>query len=96
MIGLHKPAVRDPQSGVAFRPAMLVYGGSLSHLGSHRITRLETPDRSERRPLLPWSLAMAGLIGAFFLGTAWPAAPQVQMTDLCLTSAPAPGAPPSK
>jgi hypothetical protein len=97
MIGyFRKPPVRDPQSGVPFRPAMLVHAGSLSHLAGHRITRLERAENAERRPLVPWTLAMAGLMGAFYLGTAWPAATQTQVGDLCLTSAPTPGAPPSK
>jgi hypothetical protein len=86
--------LRDPQAGVAFRPTMLVHAGSLSEVAPHRIARIE--DAPARSTLLPWTLAMAGLMAAFFLGTSWSASPQPLMGDTCLATAPAPAAPPSQ
>ena len=88
--------LRDPQAGVAVRPTMLVHAGSLSEVAPHRITRIEDEDGPGRSTLLPWTLAMAGLMAAFFLGTSWSASPQPQTGDACLATAPAPAAPPSQ
>jgi hypothetical protein len=94
--GARRLPPRDPQAGVAFRPTMLVHAGSLSEVAPHRIGRIEDDDAPARSTLLPWTLAMAGLMAAFFLGTSWSASPQVRGVDACLATAPAPAAPPSK
>ena len=91
-----RPPLRDPQAGVAFRPTMLVHAGTLSEVAPHRIARLEDDDAPARSTLLPWTLAMAGIMAAFFLGTSWSASPQLQTGDSCLATAPAPAAPPSR
>lgn len=81
---------------MAFRPTMLVHAGSLSEVAPHRIAPIEDDDAPQRRTLLPWTLAMAGIMAAFFLGTSWSASPQLQTGDVCLMTGPAPAAPPSK
>jgi hypothetical protein len=90
-----RPMARAPQSGIAFRPTMLVHAGSLIEVAPHRIYRRDD-DASGRGTLVPWTLAMAGLMAAFFLGTSWSAAPQPLSSDACLATAPEPAAPPSK
>jgi hypothetical protein len=73
-----------------------VHAGSLSEVAPHRIAHIEDDKSSTRRgALLPWTLAMAGIMAAFFLGTSWSAAPGMQAGNACLATAPVPAAPPS-
>ena len=96
MIGsFRKRPLPDPQSGVPFRPWMLVHAGSLTALAPHRLGHLEEADAPRRSTLLPWTLAMAGLMAAFFLGTSWSASPRQVAGDSCLAAAPEPAAAPS-
>lgn len=96
MIGFsRRPPLRDPQAGVPFRPWMLVHAGSLTALSPHRIGPVESNDARRGAGLLPWTLVMAGLMVAFFLGTSWSSAPRPLITDACLATAPAPAAAPS-
>ncbi len=88
MIGpSRKPRLRDPQAGVSFRPSMLVHAGSLSALGAHRIDRMVNADTPGRGRLLPWTVVIAGLMAAFFLGTSWSASPRGLTNSACLAGA---------
>lgn len=87
-----KPPLRDPQAGVTFRPWMLIHAGSLAELAPHGLRRLEEAEPPRRSRLATLTLAAAGLLTAFFLGTSWSASPRPVATASCLATAPeAPG-----
>lgn len=89
MIGFARRfALRDPQAGVPFRPWMLVLAGSISEIAPHRIVRLAPADKEKRGGLLPWTLAMAGLMAAFLLGSSWSALPEPPASGVCRLAAP--------